>query len=248
MNAPAGVPALQADGVVKRYGPVTALDEVTLRVAPGECVALVGESGSGKTTLLRCFNAMVSPDSGSIQVGDRDARADDPVALRRSLGYVQQDGGLVPHWTVRRNVALVPWLRDEPDADDRARSVLDLVGLPDGSFGARYPRELSGGQRQRVALARALAHGPDVILLDEPFGALDAITRSDLQRAFSDLVGRLGVTVLLVTHDLREAMLLADRVAVLREGRIERVAASDDLRRDPGDGYVGALFRRAGVA
>ena len=164
-------PALRAHEVVKRYGATIALDRVSLDVARGSCVALVGESGSGKTTLLRCFNAMVGPDAGLIEVGGRPVASFDPVALRRGIGYVQQEGGLLPHWSVLRNVALVPWLRGEEDAEEQARAALDRVGLPPSRFGDRWPRDLSGGQRQRVAIARALAGSPEIILLDEPFGA-----------------------------------------------------------------------------
>ncbi len=210
-------------------------------------VALVGESGSGKTTLLRCFNRMVTPDAGEILVDDRDAAALDPVLLRRSIGYVQQDGGLLPHWTILRNVGLVPWLRDRSDVADRARAALDLLGLPPDSFGHRYPRQLSGGQRQRAALARALAGSPDVLLLDEPFGALDALTRADLQDMFASLRARLGLTVLLVTHDLDEAFRLADLVAVMRRGCIEQVGTPDLLRSQPETGYVERLLERGRI-
>lgn len=239
--------ALEATGVCKRYGEVVALDDVTLAVAPGERVALVGESGSGKTTLLRTFNRMVEPDAGRVSVAGSDVRATDPVALRRSLGYVQQEGGLLPHWTVLRNVALVPVLRGLPDAEARARGALERVGLPADVFAERWPRELSGGQRQRVALARALAADPEAILLDEPFGALDAITRVETQESFARTVERLGITVLLVTHDLREAWRLADRVAVMRAGRIEQVAPPRELVERPSTPYVAHLLTRAGV-
>ena len=242
------VAALEARGVVKRYGSLTALDGVSLAVAPGETVALVGESGSGKTTLLRSFNGMVLPDGGSVLVDGRPLTEADLVQLRRALGYVQQEGGLLPHWTVLRNAGLVPRLAGRADAEERARAALLLVGLDPGTFGSRWPRELSGGQRQRVALARAIAAGPRIILLDEPFGAVDAITRSELQASFAALVERLGVTVLLVTHDLREAFLLADRVAVMQSGRIEQLADPDTLRRAPATPYVAELLAKAGVA
>jgi osmoprotectant transport system ATP-binding protein len=241
-------PALEARGLRKRYGHVTALDAVSLSVRQGETVALVGESGSGKTTLLRTFNGMVLPDEGSVFVDGEALAGPDFVQLRRALGYVQQEGGLLPHWTVLRNAALVPRLRRQPDADARGREALELVGLDPATFGARWPRELSGGQRQRVALARAVAARPRIILLDEPFGAVDAITRSELQAAFGTLVQELGVTVLLVTHDLREAFRLAARVAVMREGRIEQVADPDALRTSPATAYVGELLAKAGVA
>jgi osmoprotectant transport system ATP-binding protein len=239
--------ALEAIEVVKRYGAVTALDRVSLAVAVGECVALVGESGSGKTTLLRCFNRLVEPDAGTVRVGETDASALDPVELRRRTGYVPQEGGLLPHWRVTRNVALVPTLLHLPDAETRAERSLELVGLPARDFGGRWPAELSGGQRQRVAIARALAPDPAVILLDEPFGALDAITRGDLQQAFAELRSRLSLTILLVTHDIAEAIRLADRIAVMRQGKIEQLASAEELKARPATLYVKRLLERAGV-
>jgi len=240
-----GEAALEARDVTRRFGPVVALDSVDLRVDDGECVALVGESGSGKSTLLKMFNRTERPDAGTVLVRGRPATEADPIELRRSLGYVQQEGGLLPHWSVLRNASLVPHLRGHDDPGARGAEALARVGLDPARFGDRWPRELSGGQRQRVALARAIAHQPSVILLDEPFGALDAITRADLQEEFADLRRRLGVTVLLVTHDLHEAFLLADRVAVLREGRIEAFAPPRRLREEPGSDYVEALLARA---
>jgi ABC-type proline/glycine betaine transport systems, ATPase components len=237
--------ALAAREVSKRYGPVTALDRVSLEVRRGECVALIGESGSGKTTLLRCFNRLTDPDSGAVVVDGQDTATVDPVALRRRVGYVPQEGGLLPHWRVRRNVALVPWLRGLPDAPALADRALGLVGLEPAEVAERWPRELSGGQRQRVAVARALAAGPDIVLLDEPFGALDAITRADLQGTFLELQRDLALTTLLVTHDLAEAFLLADRVAVMHLGRVEQMAPPAELRAAPGTPYVRALLARA---
>jgi osmoprotectant transport system ATP-binding protein len=249
MKVPAsGVSALAAERVSKRFGAVVALDGISLEVGRGECLAVIGESGSGKTTLLRCFNRLIEPDGGRILVDGADAATLDPIELRRRTGYVPQDGGLLPHWRVRRNVALVPWLRGAPDASAAAERVLRLVGLEPASFGDRRPRELSGGQRQRVAVARALAAGPEVVLLDEPFGALDAITRADLQSAFLAIRRELGLTAVLVTHDLPEAFLLADRVAVLRAGRLEQVAPAAELRAAPATPYVRELLARARVA
>jgi len=245
--SPSGRAALRAADVRKRYGTVPALDGASLTVERGTCVALVGESGSGKTTLLRCFNRMVEVDGGRIEVRGEDVRGANPVELRRSIGYVQQDGGLLPHWTLARNVALVPWLLGRDEAEAVAREKLDLVGLPPSEFADRIPAALSGGQRQRAALARALAAEPAVLLLDEPFGALDALTRAEVQETFVSLRARLDVTVLLVTHDLDEAFRLADSVAVMRSGRIERAAAPDELRTDPGTPYVDALLRKARV-
>jgi osmoprotectant transport system ATP-binding protein len=240
--------ALEARQVSKRYGPVMALDGVSLAVRRAECVALIGESGSGKTTLLRCFNRLTDPDGGAVLVDGEDTAAVDPVALRRRVGYVPQEGGLLPHWRVRRNVALVPWLREQDDAAARSDRALRLVGLDPADVAERWPRELSGGQRQRVAVARALAAGPDLLLLDEPFGALDAITRADLQASFHDLRQELAITTLLVTHDLSEAFLLADRIAVMHSGRIEQVALPDELRASPATPYVRALLARARVS
>jgi len=247
LDARVDEPALRAHEIVKRYGATIALDRVSLDVARGSCVALVGESGSGKTTLLRCFNAMVRPDAGSVVVGGRPVASFDPVVLRRGIGYVQQEGGLLPHWSVLRNVALVPWLRGEADAEEQARGALDQVGLSPGRFGDRWPRDLSGGQRQRVAIARALAGSPEIILLDEPFGALDAITRSELRRSFHNLRAGMGVTSLLVTHDLHEAVELADEIAVMKAGALMQVGRPHELLNAPAHEYVEELLERAGI-
>ena len=236
---------LDARGIVHRYGSVVALRGVDLRVAARSSVGLVGESGSGKTTLLRCFNRMVEPDEGTLTIDGADIRAERVESLRRRTGYVPQDGGLLPHWTVRRNVELVPRLAGDRDAGDLADSALSLVGLDASVYGRRFPHELSGGQRQRVALARALAARPAVILLDEPFGALDAISRSDLQQAFETARQATGVTTVLVTHDLAEAARLCDRLVVMRDGRVEQEGTAAELRARPATPYVADLFARA---
>lgn len=241
-------PALEARQVVKRFGAATALDGVSLRVEAGECVALVGESGSGKTTLLRCFNRMTDPDAGEVRVEGQDVRSGDAVLLRRRIGYVPQDGGLLPHWSVLRNAALVPRLRGERDAEARAAAALERVGLPAARFGERRPGALSGGQRQRVAIARALAGHPRLVLLDEPFGALDAITRAEVQEVFTAARRDTGVAALLVTHDLPEALHLGNRVAVMRAGRVEQVATPEALLAAPATRYVRELLTRARVA
>lgn len=240
--------ALSARAVSKRYGDVVALDDVTLECGTGECVALIGESGSGKTTLLRCFNRLVSPDHGMVAVRGVDARTLDAVSLRRRMGYVPQEGGLLSHWRVGRNVELVPRLQGDARAADLAADALRLVGLDPTIFSKRWPSELSGGQRQRVAIARALAAHPDVLLLDEPFGALDAITRSELQDAFRDVQRGLGVASVLVTHDLHEAITLAHRIAVMRHGHIEQIADPRTLVAAPATDYVRHLLARARVA
>ena len=247
-QAPRSPIALSARGVTCRYGDHRAVRDVSLDVAAGAAVALVGESGSGKTTLLRCFNRMVTPECGVITFGDVDIMAESAEALRRRIGYVPQHGGLLPHWRVLRNVALVPTLLGDPAPLDSARAALTMVGLPVDRFGERFPHELSGGQRQRVALARALAARPGVILLDEPFGALDAITRSDVQGAFAAMRAELRVTTLLVTHDLAEAARLADEIVVLRDGSVEQRGTLADLQTRPATPYVKMLLDRAADA
>ncbi len=239
--------ALAAEHVTKHFGRVVALDGVSLALPRGASLALVGASGSGKTTLLRCFNRLVDPDNGVVRVDGVDVAESDPVQLRRHIGYVPQDGGLLPHWRVARNVELVLRLNGDANAQSKARDALELVGLDPARFAPCWPDELSGGQRQRVAIARALAAEPKVLLLDEPFGALDAITRSELQEAFAALRRRLSATVVLVTHDMHEAMLLATHVAVMRAGRIEQFASPRDLIAHPETEYVRTLLQRARV-
>jgi osmoprotectant transport system ATP-binding protein len=242
----ATAPTLRVERASKRFSTVVALDDVSLALDPAKSLALVGESGAGKSTLLRCINRLEELDGGQITLDGRDVREHDPVALRRSIGYVPQEGGLLPHWRIRRNVALVPWLDGRSDLATRADDALRLAGL-DLALGDRWPHELSGGQRQRVAIARALAGGQSLLLLDEPFGALDAITRSDLQRTVRAIREQRPLTIVLVTHDLREAMQLADFVAVLRDGRIEQIAPPEELRRMPATPYVGELLARAEI-
>jgi osmoprotectant transport system ATP-binding protein len=239
--------SLVIEDVSKHHGTVVALDRVSISIGPGECLALVGESGSGKTTLLRCINRLHEPDAGTISIDERDVRSVNAVELRRSIGYVPQDGGILPHWTVSRNVALVPVLQGMADARERADRALAAVGFDSKIFGSRWPHELSGGQRQRVAMARALAAGQRLLLLDEPFGALDAITRSELQRQLKTIREETKPTTVLVTHDLREAFFLADRIAVLREGKIEQVADGATMKTDPATDYVRRLLEHAEI-
>ncbi len=238
---------LAARDLHHRFGDITALDDVTLEVSAGTSVALVGQSGSGKTTLLRAFNRMIDVQHGAVMVDGVDVTALDPTLLRRRLGYVQQRGGLLPHWTVADNVGLV--LRASGvTASKRASAINDaliLTGLEPAKFGARFPHELSGGQQQRVALARALAAKPEAILLDEPFGALDAITRAEVQEAFLTVRRELGVTSLFVTHDLAEAARMADEIVVMRNGRIEQRGTIHELRSSPATDYVRNLLARA---
>lgn len=242
---------LEAVGVVKHYpGHGEALAGVDIAVASGETLVLVGESGSGKSTLLQMFNRMVEPTEGTVRIQGKDAREWDPIHLRRSVGYVQQDGGLLPHWTVEGNVGLVPRLLkwDRPRTDAQIDKLLDLVGLEPDRYRKRYPAELSGGQRQRVAFARALAGDPDLLLMDEPFGALDAITRVEVQREFLRMKKQLEKTMVLVTHDLDEAMTLGDRIAVMQEGKILQTGTAEDLQNRPRHEYVKNLLEnRRGI-
>ncbi|MEO7964141.1 MAG: ATP-binding cassette domain-containing protein [Gemmatimonadaceae bacterium] len=236
---------LEARDVRCVLGGIAAVDGVSLRVDAAQCVALIGENGAGKTTLLRCFNRMVTPSTGWVTVGETDVVRQPQSELRRRIGYVPQHGGLLPHWSVLRNADLVPQLLTPHDGSDAARHALTLVGLSPDEFGARFPHELSGGQRQRVALARAIAARPGVLLMDEPFGALDAISRSELQALCASLRRELGMTTLLVTHELLEAEFLADEIVVMRVGRIEQRGTLNDMLAAPATPYVASLLERA---
>jgi len=230
--------AVEFRGVSFRHSDGTpVLDGLTLAVAPGEVVALLGRSGAGKSTVLRLVNRMLRPTGGEVFVDGRNTQVWDPIALRRRIGYVLQDGGLFPHMTVADNVAVVPRLEGWPAADveARVREMLALVDLPSSRYGARWPAELSGGERQRVGVARALAADPPVLLMDEPFGSLDPITRAELQQETARLQQRLRKTILLVTHDVEEALLLGDRICILDDGRLQACvdAAAFDESDDP---------------
>jgi osmoprotectant transport system ATP-binding protein len=234
-------PAIEFENVRKAFaGGRPVLDGFSLTVGATETVALLGPSGSGKTTALKLANRLASPDSGVVRVFGRDVASEDPVALRRRIGYVIQEAGLFPHWTVEENVATVPRLLgwDEERRRSRAASALAMVSLPPAEFAGRRPRELSGGQRQRVGVARALAADPVLVLMDEPFGALDPIARRALQAEFLAWKKSLAKPVLFVTHDLAEAFRLADRVAVLHDGRLVQVGTPRELRESPADAFV----------
>jgi osmoprotectant transport system ATP-binding protein len=207
------------------------LSAVTFKVAPGETLILLGRSGSGKTTTLKLINRLLEPTSGEIFVEGRPQLEWDPIQLRRRIGYVIQDVGLFPHWTVEQNVGMVPRLESWPEArlQERVREMLELVGLDFEKFARRKPSELSGGQRQRVGVARALAADPPILLMDEPFGALDPVTRAELQREFRELAARLEKAIVFVTHDLREALLLGTRIGLFTEGRLARIYKPEEF-------------------
>jgi osmoprotectant transport system ATP-binding protein len=234
-------PAAELAGVTKRFdGGTVALDGLSLQVPAGEILVLLGTSGSGKTTALKTLNRLVEVDDGRVSVLGRDVQTWDPIALRRSIGYVIQEVGLLPHLTVAANVGIVPRLLgwEEEPREALARELLALVGLDPDRHGSSLPRQLSGGERQRAGLARALAADPPLLLMDEPFGALDPLTRRRLQDEFKALQRRLGKTVVLVTHDVPEALRLGDRVAVMSAGRVVQEGPASEIRDRPAPGYV----------
>ena len=241
----AASPLIAYDHVSRSFdgGRVQALDEVSLDVAQGEFLAIVGGSGSGKTTLLRLTNRLIAPDSGTIRIDGQDIAQTDPIALRRRIGTVFQAGALFPHLSVSDNIGITQKLLGTQKADIAARvdELLDLVQL-DRAMKGRRPHELSGGQRQRVGVARALAASPKIVLMDEPFGALDPLTRDALGDDFRALHNKLGLTTIMITHDITEALLLADRIAVMRAGRLLAEGTPQDLATSD-DGYVGELLR-----
>jgi len=212
---------IEFDRVFFRLNGRPLLENLSLSVSHGETLVLLGRSGSGKTTTLKLINGLLTPNEGEVRVSGRSTEQWNPIRLRRSIGYVIQDGGLFPHFTVERNIALVPSIEgwDRQRIQARVREVLSIVGL-NVELGSRYPSELSGGQRQRVGVARALAADPPILILDEAFSALDPITRSEMQKEFRALQERVRKAVVFVTHDLREALLLADRIALMEQGRL----------------------------
>src|SRR5438445_9079734 len=214
-------------------GAAPIIDQLNLSIAGGETMVLLGESGCGKSTTLKLVNRLRTPTSGKVFVEDKATTEWDVIRLRRRTGYVIQEAGLFPHFTVEENVALVPSLEgwDESRLRERVRELLQLVGLDPEKFADRYPRELSGGQRQRIGVARALAADPPLLLMDEPFGALDPLTRASLQKEFAELKHRLGKTVIFVTHDVREALLLGSRIALMEAGKIVVLDTPQEFRR-----------------
>lgn len=239
-TAPTPGPSVEFDTVSKHYGAAVALDGVTLAIPSGQFVALVGASGSGKSTLVKLVNRLVEPSDGAVRIDGRDV-AERPLAeLRRSIGYVFQNIGLFPHMTVAANIRISARIAGEKLPADRIDELLDLVGLP-RDFAARYPAELSGGQAQRVGVARALAGGASLLLMDEPFGALDPVTREALGREVRSLHDRLRLTTIMVTHDMAEALLIADRIIVLDHGRMVADRTPAALLAEPGHPVAEAL-------
>jgi len=242
---------IRIEGVTVRFTAdgaeaVTALDDISLEVAEGETLCLIGGSGSGKTTCLRLINRLQEPTTGRVSLRGEDVAQLDPIRLRRSMGYVIQAGGLFPHLDVQDNIGLLCELEGWTAERTRARidELLDLVRLPAVDFATRFPAELSGGECQRVGVARALALDPPVVLLDEPFGALDPITRDHLQTEFMAWKSAVDKTIVMVSHDLREAFRLADRVALLQDGRLAQVGTADDFRDRPANAHVEEFMTR----
>lgn len=226
-------PIIRFENVGYSVGGTNILGDLNLEVYKGEVLVLLGASGCGKTTTLKLINRLIEPTSGEVFVEGKRTRDWDTIELRRRIGYVLQEAGLFPHFSVAENVGLVPRLEnwEKPKRESRSSEMLALVGLEPAKFSARFPHELSGGQRQRVGVARALAADPGLLLLDEPFGALDAITRTNLQKEFARLVRDLGKTAVFVTHDLHEAMLLASRIALMDKGKILLLDTPDSFQK-----------------
>jgi len=225
-------------------GQTYAVNDLSLSVDRGETLVLLGSSGCGKTTTLKMINRLIEPTEGIIEVGGKDVMIRNPVELRRQIGYVFQGIGLFPHMTVEQNVEIVPRLLGWSIRvrRERMQELLNLVGLPAESFAQRFPDELSGGQQQRIGVARALAANPDYLLMDEPFGALDALTREALQQELLNLKIQLKKTIVFVTHDLHEALLLGDRIAILHEGHLEQIGTKKDILDTPATQFVKDLF------
>lgn len=223
-----------------------AVRDVSLNVPENKTLVLVGSSGCGKTTTLKMINRLIEPTGGTIEVDGRDIMQQNPIELRRTIGYVFQGIGLFPHMTVEQNIGLVPQLLGWPTGKrkERARALLDMVGLAPDDYAQRLPDELSGGQRQRIGVARSLAADPDYLLMDEPFGALDAVTRDSLQQELITLKKRLNKTIIFVTHDIFEALILGDQIAVLHEGKLEQVGNRREIIKTPASEFVRELFAK----
>lgn len=232
--------AIEGLNLTKHFGKVKALWNVSFEVLEGQTLCVIGMSGSGKSTLLKMINRMLDPSAGKILYQGKNIRNIPPDELRRKIGYVLQQPALFPHWTIKKNISLVPRLLNwtEEKVNSRVTELLDLMQLPSGQFADRYPAQLSGGQQQRVGIARALAARPGIMLYDEPFSALDPITRSDLRQEVLHLKNNLNITSVFVTHDIREAFVLGDQVLILHEGQRIRYGTPEEIRNHPGSDFV----------
>jgi len=237
------IDCVKIENITKKYGHVTAVNQVSMEVCGGELLILLGPSGCGKTTLLRTVNRLVEFDEGRILINEKDNRDFDPVILRKNIGYVIQQIGLFPHMTVRNNIGLVPKLEgwSEAQITQKVRELLEIVSLPPDKFINRRPKELSGGQQQRIGLARAMVMDPPLLLMDEPFGALDPILRKQLQEEFIRIKERLNRTIIFVTHDIEEAFRLGDRIAILKEGKLIQLDKKNELLVNPADDFIAEI-------
>jgi osmoprotectant transport system ATP-binding protein len=244
-NSTSADAAIAFDDVSKSFGSRRVLDDLSLAVAAREFLAIVGPSGSGKTTLLRLVNRLTDPTSGTVWVAGEDVRTVDPITLRRRIGYVFQGVGLFPHMTVAENIGITPHLmgQDAAATAHRVDDLLELVRLDRTTHARRFPHELSGGERQRVGVARALAASPRIMLMDEPFGALDPLTRDALAQDYRTLHDKFGLTTMMITHDMMEALLLADRIAVMRDGRVIAEGTPNAMMAHNGDDFVNELMQ-----
>lgn len=241
-------PIIRFDHVSKSFGKQAVLQDLSLDIAPGEFLTIIGRSGCGKTTALRLVNGLLTPDKGRVLVQGQDVSKADPVALRRGIGYAIQSVGLFPHMTVEKNIAYVPSISGLPgwkgkERREKVNALLERVGL-DPALAGRYPRALSGGQRQRVGIARALAAGPEILLMDEPFGAVDEITRGQLQEEIRKIHHESGITILFVTHDIAEALKLGTRVLVLDQGTVQQCDVPEEVLRHPTTEFVAKLVEQ----
>lgn len=237
---------IEVSNLTKTFNGKVTVDNISFSVSKGETFVMLGTSGCGKTTTLKMINRLVEPSSGRITINGKDIRDENPEILRRHIGYVIQSIGLFPHYTVEQNIEIVPRLLkwEKEKIKKRIAELLELLGLPPSEFLKRYPHDLSGGQKQRIGLARALASDPPLVLLDEPFGALDPITRKQIQKEFKSLESILNKTMILVTHDIQEAVLLGDRVCLMRGGKIEQIGKPDELISSPANSFVKEFFNK----
>lgn len=231
---------IKIKNVTKTFDNFIAVDDMSLEFKPGKIIVLIGPSGCGKTTTLRMINRLIEPSQGTILINGKDISEVNPVDLRRNIGYVIQQVGLFPHMSIAQNVGLVPYLKNHPEAERKKRveELLELVDMPPSQFAHRYPNELSGGQQQRIGVARALAADPEIILMDEPFGALDPITRSTLQDEFLEMQDKLKKTIVFVTHDMDEALKLADKIVIMKDGKVIQFGSPEEILRNPSNAFV----------